>query len=874
MSRHSSTPLLGFMALFRALILRPLLREKTRSGLTILGIAVGVSVLVAIQLSNDSALRAFGESVDAISGRANYVVLSDSGTVEERDLIKLQELWSLGARFAPVLDQEGMIEPSQIPIRLLAVDLLSDLHFRDYRYARIATSSSSSREQTTAPSIAAFLELFRHDSVVLPAAFAAENGLSVGSPVSLTFAGRTRRLVVRGLLQAEGPATAFNGSLAVMDIGAAQDAFGLSGQLSRIDLLIPDEVSDRAIAIVQRALPNARVERPARRNERVGKMLRAFRINLFALSGVALLVGVFLVYNTVLISILRRRGEVGILKTLGTGSGQILLAFLAEGTLFGLVGSVLGIALGYLLAYGTLDLIGRTINALYVSSAPSEIVLRPLLVIVAMLIGTLVSIASSIQPAIEAARIRPSALIRTGLYQRIPRRKTIAFALAGAGLFVLGALITFIPPVDGIPVGGYVAVIFVVAGFACITPLATLLISAVLRPPLEKMFGMTGKLAALSLPASLRRVAVAAAALSIATGMMIAVSLMIGSFRETVNVWVQQTVQSDLWIRPARGLASNPSAVFPASISDDLRGLPFVLSFDRIRVRETIYRDSLIQVGGGDFDVAVSFAAMPMVEPRSQKAAIAEAIKSGGVLISESMSIKFGLHRGDTIELPARGSPARFIIRGVYRDYSNDRGVVIMNRPDYIRAYGDDSINTIAIFLREGVDPARARFAIERALGKKYRVFAFTNASIRTEVMKIFDQTFLITYALLGVSIVVAVLGIINTLSALILERRREIALLKVLGMSQGQVRLMIILESAILGIVSTILGLASGYLLSWILIFVINKQSFGWTIEFDPPKALVAISLAITFLATVTAGLYPAVLANRIRTSTALKSE
>jgi putative ABC transport system permease protein len=196
----------------RALILRPLFREKTRTALTVAGIAVGVAVVVAIQLANQSALRAFSESVDAIAGRANYQLVPDVAPLDERVLFQLQPLWRDGVRFAPVIDIEGVVEESQQPIRLLAVDLLSDLHFRDYRYAKFTGN---------------YLSLFEPDSVILPAPYAREHGLKLGSRLTLNVLGHRAPLVVRGLLEAKGPATAFNGSIAVCDIAAAQKAFGL-----------------------------------------------------------------------------------------------------------------------------------------------------------------------------------------------------------------------------------------------------------------------------------------------------------------------------------------------------------------------------------------------------------------------------------------------------------------------------------------------------------------------------------------------------------------------------------------------------------------------------------------------------------------------
>jgi putative ABC transport system permease protein len=387
---------------------------------------------------------------------------------------------------------------------------------------------------------------------------------------------------------------------------------------------------------------------------------------------------------------------------------------------------------------------------------------------------------------------------------------------------------------------------------------------------MRRLFGIVGQLAAASMPASLRRTSVATAALALATGMMVAVAVMVGSFRETVLVWVNQTVTSDLWLRPSKGLSNAMVAMFPPQIGDDLKGIPFIAAFDRVRGHDIVYGDSMITVGGGDFDVVRARGELPMLTPRDGKRALAEALARNGVLISESLSLKYDKKVGDTLVI----APHAFPITGIYRDYSNDRGVAVMDNALYTRTFGTQAINTVVVYLKPGISAEEARKKLEATLGPKYHAFAVLNREIRGEVIKIFDQTFLITYALLAIAIVVAVLGIVNTLAALILERRGELALLRLLGMTPAEVRRMIVLESSILGLASTVVGLVMGYALAWILIYVINKQSFGWTIEFHTPVRLVAASLVVTFLSAVLAGLAPARFAARIDVAGALKSE
>lgn len=829
--------------ILRALVLRPILRETLRTALTVLGIAVGVAVVVAIALSNQSALRAFRESVDAVAGRANYQIVSDAG-LDESLLLALQPLWARGVRFAPVIDADGIAEKWQTPVRLLGVDLFSDLHFRDYRYAKVNAQGWA---------------LFQPDSAIVPDGFAREHGLALGSPLALNIGGVSKTMTVRGILEAKGPATAFNGAIVVADIAAAQQSFNLTGKLTRIDLIAPDD----ALPSIRKLVPaNARVERPSRRNERVENMLRAFRVNLFALAGVALLVGMFLVYNTVLISILRRRKDVGVFKTLGASAGQIFGAFLVEGLVFGALGAAIGIALGRGLAFVILKLIGRTVNALYVTSQPEAIALTPGIVAAGVAVGTILSLLSVIQPAIEAAQTRPSLML---VERRVSARRAGALKAAAPLAFVAAVFATRLPAVGGVAAGGYLAVLLVIVGFSALAPMIVRATAALLRAPFRALFGIVGQLASASIPASLRRTSIASAALSLAIGMMVAVALMVGSFRETVRIWVDQTVSSDLWLRPSKGLSNSQVAVFPNAISDDLAKVPFVEAFDRIRGRDVTYGDAIIFVGSGDAAVAMTHGSPPMIDGK---------LTLDGVLVSESFATKFRKRVGDPVDLPVARGVHRFVISGVYRDYSNDRGVVFMNRPLYTRLYDDDAINTVVVYLKKGIEVQWARRELERLFGPRYHAFTVTNGEVRAEVMHIFDQTFLITYALLAVAIVVAVLGIVNTLAALIIERKRELALLRVLGMTVSEVRRMLVLESAVLGVTSTLAGLAMGYALSWILIFVINKQSFGWTIEFHTPARLIAGSLLVTFAASVAAGLVPSRLARRIQLAAALKTE
>lgn len=861
----------AFRKIFTALVLRPLGKEPGRSLLTVAGIGVGVAVLVSIQLASSSAIRSFEETVDAVAGRSNYQLVPTAGNVSQDFLLALQPLWEQGVRFAPVIDRDAVLVSNAQPVRVLAVDLLSDLHFRDYRFARV----SGSRKQSPSRGLESwFLELFRKQSAIIPSSLASQLGLTIGDSISINLDGTTSRFVVRAVLEAEGPATAFNGAIVILDIHVAQSSFpSLYGQLSRVDLIVPEQDSQLTDQIRSLLPAGIELERPSRRAERVDQMLSAFRVNLFALASVSLIVGIFLVYNTVLVSVLRRRGVIGTMRTLGVGSLPIFLSFLFEGLLFGIFGSLAGLGLGLLLAKTILDLVSRTVSTLYVRTAPSAVELTGEVVVAAILMGSIIALIAAMQPAAEAAGVRPLALMRETRFARIRPRRIMIWAAIGAACLIGAWFVSKLPPAGSISIGGYGAVLLVIIGFSLLMPAALKGCARVLHRPLTAAFSVPGRLATASMPASLRRTAIAAAALLIAIGMMVAVSLMIGSFRDTVDAWVAQTVSSDIWLRPARNLGP-VAASFPEEITRDLESIEIIEAFDPFRGRQVLLEGMPFLLGSGDFETLIRFGRLPMIDPSSQSAALRAALRSGGALVSEALAMRLGVGTGDSLEIPTPTGLRTIPITGVYRDYSSDRGIIAIDRALYLELYDDRAIDTIGLYLTPGIDPEVAQRQIEATLSTKWNAFAFTNRTIREEILRIFDQTFVITWALLGIALTVAILGIVSTLSALIIERRREIALLRIGGMTRGEVRQMIVLEASILGIASTLFGAISGFLLSLILIFVINKQSFGWTISFSPPWTIVATSLILTFAATIGAGFLSSTLADRVQLAREIQAE
>jgi putative ABC transport system permease protein len=341
--------------------------------------------------------------------------------------------------------------------------------------------------------------------------------------------------------------------------------------------------------------------------------------------------------------------------------------------------------------------------------------------------------------------------------------------------------------------------------------------------------------------------------------MMVAIAVMVGSFRETVIYWVSQTLQADLFISPGGADRSGTVATISQEVESLVASNPQVAGIDRFHRREIAYRDSLVFLGVGDFPVRLAYGGLQFKAPSNGRRAMQEAIGEDAVLVSESFALKHKHKVGEFIVLPTSKGSSRFRVAAVYFDYSSDRGIVVMDRSTASRHYGELRPTSLAVYLGEESKPDQVRSEILSTFSRRHRVSIFTNASIRREVLRIFDSTFAITYALEVIAIFIAILGVSATLVTLILERRRDLAVLRLMGADRRQVRRMVVIEAALMGTASQGIGLAVGLLLSLLLIYVINVQSFGWTIQFHLPVFFLAQMSLLVMVATTLSGLYPA---------------
>ncbi len=825
--------------------------------MTLLGFAVGIAVIVAIRLANASSVQGFESALDTIAGKTSLEVTAPGG-LDETIVTRLGWLREFGT-ISPVVEGDAWIKTRTggETIRVLGVDILRDRDFREYQLLDIRAGT---RE---------FLNLLRDPhSIILTARFAERAGLAVGQQIDLSLGDRIQHFTIRALLGNVGPARALEGSIALMDIAAAQWAFNALGHLSRIELRLANgsKVEDAERAIAARLPQGVFVERPSRRGRDVEKMLRAFQFNLSALSYISLLVGLFMIYNAVSVSVIARRPEIGSLRALGTGKGTIIALFLGEALLLSIGGLAGGLLLARYLALGAVSLTSTTVGILYrgVVSSPPPPGLND--VILASIVGLPLGLLAAAVPALEAAKVMPTEVIRGVERIETRYRLRIRNVLIPTVLLAVAWCLSIPGPVNGVPVFGFASASCMVFGGAAMTPIILHLLGTVGRRPLCRWMGVEGLLANANLSGSISRLSISVAALSISLSMMVAITLLVGSFRATVLYWTDQTLSADLYVSPSLRGGFNGQATLSPEVEQAVEGDSAVQAVGHFRRLELPYQGSIITVAGGDFQVLLAKGSLLFKAPRDGRAALRAAIGRDTVIASESFSNKHSKGVGDMVDLQVPSGRTPFRIGAVYYDYSSERGIVVMDTSTFRRHFGNVQPASMSVYLKSNSDAEKARDRILARLESRFRIFINTNRSLRREVMRVFDSTFTVTYALEVIAIFVAILGVSSTLITLILERRRDLAVMRLIGADDSQVTRMVVIEAGLLGAAGQITGLAVGFAISLLLIYVINVQSFGWTIQFHLPLIFLAQMSVAVLAATVLAGIYPARRAHRFR--------
>ena len=848
-----------------ALIRAHAIQRPFRALLSIAGVALGVLASVAIGTANIHVLRSFEQAVTTVAGPATLEIMGRDLGVDESVITAVRAVDGVVSA-APVMEEAVVVakgEQRGQALQILGLDLLAEVGTRGFQLSQTDTE-------------VALDTLLDPDALYLGRQVAADWNLRVGSLVEVTTGGRLVRLRVVGLIHNEAARSSLWDRLAIMDIAAAQLLFQSIGRLDRIELVTaPGRPLDDIVASVRAVLPpHLVVQRPAQRTKQVENMVRAFQLNLTVLSWVGLLVGMFLIYNTMAFAVAQRRREIGIYRALGMTERRVAGLFLVEAGLLGLLGGLLGGLGGVWLARSLVSLVSRTISDLYAPVASGGLILSmDVLTFVAvakgMLLGTVVSMVGALGPSVEAGRTVTVRALAPGDYESMHQLRAGLFGWISLVLLLLAGLCSLMGPVGGLPLFGYLATVCLLGALSCLAPLCVKALG-MKRPRQEsKTMVLGGSLRLIAADQAARhpgRNAVTVSALMVGLSIMIGVVVMVRSFRDTVEVWVNETVMADLIVAPQSWLhgkqAGQASRTLPGTWRATLSAIDGIAAVDTYRDVQVEVEGQPVALVSRDFLLHAQRSRYLMIHGDST-VVLQRASETGGVLLSEVLANRLRLREGSKVSIMTPAGPVAMSVEGIFYDYATDGGKMVMDRTWYQRQWQDDRVTVFPIYLATGADVDQVRQSIVTQVagldGVTVSPLVIRNHELRKEILAIFDRTFVLTYVLEAIAVLVAVLGIVNTLVTAVLERRREFATLRALGASTRQVERLVLWEAAYLGLIGALLGVVGGLLLALLLIHVINKQSFGWTIQMTVPGELILQAVALALTAALVAGYWPA---------------
>lgn len=845
--------------LIAALVIRYARRNALRSSVTILAVALGVALVFAIDLANATAVGSFASSVNIIANQVNLQVYGTGRGFNERALLRVQRVE--GVQFAyPATEDELVVgeragdpESGEV-LRVIGMDVTRPL-------------------PQVAPGEGAFdLDGFiNHRGIIISARIARTYHVRAGG-VLRAYAGT--HLVGFRVATVLGSSTpGVDSSAAFVDIATAQEVFGKVGMLDRIDCIVDPArlaaVRARIIAVVPQG---TRVIEPRVRTDEIRKLLRSFALNLAALSYVALLVGMYLIYNAVAVSVVQRRSEIATARALGASARQIFEVFVFEGLGFGVIGSLCGLALGALLAQGAVGAVSHTVATLYIGSHADRVTFTPVAGAKALSLGVLAALLSALWPAREAAAVAPAIAMRSAGFKRGGIGGSARSFAAGVVLLAIAFVFSRAPAIDGVPLFGFCSGVLIIAGTSLCVP-------ACINGAIRLVHALVGSRAPVStlalsqMRAARTRFAVAIASLAVAVGMMTSIAVLVGSFRSTIVAWTGQTLRADLFLKPPGVVDASFNGGFTPQFVRRIARLPNIAAVDTFRGFAIPFRDRITYLGAADFRSFLQRNKVQFTSPINVQSVAKTFPDSNNVIISEPFVTRFDLHPGDAFTVSTPQGPLRLHVAATYSDYSSDAGTFIMDAGTYTRAFHDMTADSIAVYVRPRASIPEVRSSILRAIAPA-RVDIESSRELRAVVLQIFDRTFAITSALYVISIVIAILGVVSTLFALVIERRRDFAVLRYLGLTTGGVRRVVFTQAGVVGALAGVLGVALGIALALLLIFVINRQSFGWLIELHMPFGFFAQAIALVIVAAFAAAIFPSGIAARVRTAEALRDE
>lgn len=806
--------------LIDAALVGPLRRSPGRSALLALAIALGVALGFAIYLINRSAADEVSLAARSLYGLADLAIESAAG-LDENLYPRVAAVAGVAVA-SPVVEVEAKLADRRGALTLLGVDAFRSRQLQSSLAALAGTMTMSSAA-------------FDPQAVFLSASAARELQRDTGDFVEIQIGETTQRLRVAGVL----PQAGLEDRAGLMDIAAVQWKFDRLGKLSRINVRLASGARAERVRQDIAALlpPEARVTTPGEASNEALRLSRAYRSNLTALALVALFTGGFFVYSTQSLATLRRRREFAVLHALGVTRGQQLMLVLASSAIIGTCGAVLGIVLGVGAARLGLDSIGGDLGAGYFRGLAAEFEVRGWEIAAFCVLGVGVAMIGALRPAIEAARVPTASALKAG---DVTSSELRTHGRVVAILLLLAVVALLMPPIAGLPLPGFIAIALLMIGAVIAMPS---IVRIVLRyAPVAR--AIPYQIAIAQIAGTARYATLSVSAILVSFSLMVSMAIMVTSFRTSLDQWTQRILPADVYVR--LGYVGQ-SAHLDARTVQRIGQLPGVAHFETgrfARAQLALDKPAVTLVARSEEHVSIA-STLWVIE--SADATIGRGPTPAWV--SEAAADLFGLHVGDTFELSVAGRSLQAFAAGTWRDYEHQNGAIVIGSADYVRATGDTGVNTVSLWLQPGTEAHSLENAI-RDLLPATQYDLRTPPDLRKLSLQAFDRTFAITYLLELVAVLIGLFGIAAGISAQVLARRGEFGVLRHLGFTRAQIATMLAIEGAVLGAVGVLVGLITGGGVGLILIYVVNRQSFHWSMDLAAPGLLLTSLSAVLIAA------------------------
>jgi putative ABC transport system permease protein len=817
---------------------------------------MGVAIVVSIDIANHSSGKAFNLSMNAVAGKSTHQIIGTSEGIPDSIYYDLRVRYGL-KNIAPVIESYVSIPDSGKKIfKLLGVDLFAERPFRDYLSNTGTSIDGELKDFLTGP-----------NSVVLSNGSLAELKMKVGDSLKVFIGGKERTLYISGKITEDERNTSTLENLFICDIATAQELTGKINRIDYIDVIAGSADEEKRLRSI---LPDGyELQKSGSRSQTAEQMLEAFNINLQSLSLLALIVGLFLIYNTMTFSVVRRKVLIGTLRSIGVTSNEITTMVIREALIIGIIGTAAGFLAAYFISKYLLIFISQTINDLYYVVSVREIYISPMIIAKGIALGIFATLLSAIKPAREASSVHPRSAMMRSEQESSLLKKVPAMSITGIATIIAGILILLIPT-KNIWLS-YFGILPIIIGFALLTPVIIILVEKILSPLFKYLFGITGKIASRSIVQNISRTYVAIAALSLAVAATVGVGTMISSFRSTVIDWLESRLNADIFISAPSLVSRRNDAVLSEDLLEKVRALDEVADINFYREIEINQDEKTYHlISSGISQRNHSGFQFKEGEPADAW----KRFEEGELLITEPFAYRHDLEVGSMLALKTDNGMREFRVAGVYYDYASDQGLVTMYHTHFKKHWNVKGVSGISAYVKEGFDLNTLKEKIQMLDTDGQQIVVRSFKFLRDTSIEIFDRTFLVAKVLQLLSVIVAFIGILSSLMSLQLERKRELGILRANGLLPSQLFGMVGIQTVMMGLTAGLLALPLGNVLAAILVYIINKRSFGWTMQFDLIPSIMIEAILLSLFAAILAGLYPAYKMSITSPANALREE